>query len=106
MIYCGGGWCYYKVLFIDEVHMLDVECFSFINRALENEMAPILIMASNRGITTIRGTTFKVKYPQLCVCIVCNGICGGVHIFVYAHRLTQTKRIHTQQYIIPFLILI
>jgi len=47
------------VLFIDEVHMLDIECFSFLNRALESEMAPILIMASNRGISTIRGTKYK-----------------------------------------------
>ncbi|CEP01996.1 RuvB-like helicase [Plasmodiophora brassicae] len=47
------------VLFIDEVHMLDIECFSFLNRALESDMAPILIMATNRGITTIRGTSFK-----------------------------------------------
>jgi RuvB-like protein 2 len=47
------------VLFIDEVHMLDIECFSFINRALEGELAPIVIMASNRGNTTIRGTTYK-----------------------------------------------
>ncbi len=47
------------VLFIDEVHMLDIECFSFLNRALESDMAPILIMASNRGITRIRGTTYK-----------------------------------------------
>eukprot|EP01028_Stygiella_incarcerata_P001773 TRINITY_DN132_c0_g1_i1.p1 TRINITY_DN132_c0_g1~~TRINITY_DN132_c0_g1_i1.p1 ORF type:complete len:474 (-),score=160.20 TRINITY_DN132_c0_g1_i1:133-1554(-) len=47
------------VLFIDEVHMLDMECFSFLNRALENEMAPILIMASNRGITRIRGTHYN-----------------------------------------------
>jgi len=47
------------VLFIDEVHMLDVECFSFLNRALESELAPILIVASNRGITTIRGTEYK-----------------------------------------------
>ena len=37
------------VLFIDEVHMLDMECFSFLNRALEDEMAPIVIMATNRG---------------------------------------------------------
>ncbi len=28
------------VLFIDEVHMLDIECFSYINRALEDELAP------------------------------------------------------------------
>lgn len=44
------------VLFIDEVHMLDTECFSFINRALEDELAPIVIMASNKGQTKIRGT--------------------------------------------------
>mmetsp|Transcript_19062 Transcript_19062/g.26628 ORF Transcript_19062/g.26628 Transcript_19062/m.26628 type:complete len:480 (-) Transcript_19062:172-1611(-) len=47
------------VLFIDEVHMLDIECFSFLNRALENELSPILILATNRGITTIRGTQYK-----------------------------------------------
>ncbi|XP_023027554.1 ruvB-like helicase 2 rept [Leptinotarsa decemlineata] len=47
------------VLFIDEVHMLDIECFSFLNRALENEMSPIVMMATNRGITKIRGTTYK-----------------------------------------------
>lgn len=47
------------VLFIDEVHMLDIECFSFLNRALENEMAPVVIMATNRGITRIRGTNYK-----------------------------------------------
>ena len=47
------------VLFIDEVHMLDIECFSFINRALEDEFAPIIIMATNRGISTTRGTNYK-----------------------------------------------
>ena len=47
------------VLFIDEVHMLDIECFSFLNRALENELAPILVVATNRGITKIRGTEFR-----------------------------------------------
>lgn len=46
------------VLFIDEAHMLDIECFSFLNRALEHEMAPIIIMATNRGITRIRGTNY------------------------------------------------
>lgn len=47
------------VLFVDEVHMLDIECFSYINRALEDELAPIVIMASNRGHTRIRGTTYR-----------------------------------------------
>ncbi|KAI9209766.1 RuvB-like 2 [Polychytrium aggregatum] len=47
------------VLFIDEVHMLDIECFSFLNRALEDDMAPVVIMASNRGYTRIRGTDYR-----------------------------------------------
>ncbi len=47
------------VLFIDEVHMLDIECFSYINRALEDELAPIVIMASNRGSARIRGTSYR-----------------------------------------------
>ncbi|RUS26032.1 RuvB-like 2, partial [Jimgerdemannia flammicorona] len=47
------------VLFVDEVHMLDIECFSYLNRALEDDLAPVVIMASNRGITRIRGTKYK-----------------------------------------------
>merc|ERR1711977_763665 len=47
------------VLFIDEVHMLDIECFSFLNRALESDQAPIVVMATNRGITKIRGTNYQ-----------------------------------------------
>ncbi|EHY54846.1 RuvB-like protein 2 [Exophiala dermatitidis] len=47
------------VLFIDEVHMLDIECYSYINRALEADLAPIVIMASNRGNTRIRGTNYN-----------------------------------------------
>lgn len=47
------------VLFIDEVHMLDIECFSFINRLLEDEFSPIVIMATNRGISKTRGTNYK-----------------------------------------------
>lgn len=50
------------VLFVDEVHMLDIECFSYLNRALEDDLAPIVIMASNRGISKIRGTDYKSPY--------------------------------------------
>ncbi|KAJ4706693.1 RuvB-like helicase [Melia azedarach] len=42
------------VLFIDEVHMLDMECFSYLNRALESSLSPIVIFATNRGICNIR----------------------------------------------------
>ncbi|KAM3567103.1 hypothetical protein VYU27_010746, partial [Nannochloropsis oceanica] len=45
------------VLFVDEVHMLDIECFTYLNRALESTLSPIVIFATNRGVCTIRGTT-------------------------------------------------
>ncbi|EZG64344.1 RuvB DNA helicase-like protein [Gregarina niphandrodes] len=44
------------VLFIDESHLLDLECYSYLNRALELENAPLVILATNRGVTKIRGT--------------------------------------------------
>ncbi|EFA78912.1 AAA ATPase domain-containing protein [Heterostelium album PN500] len=44
------------VLFIDEVHMLDIECFSYLNKALESTLAPIVIFATNRGNCEIKGT--------------------------------------------------
>merc|ERR1719453_2489796 len=42
------------VLFIDEVHMLDIECFTYLNRALESSLSPIVVFATNRGVCTIR----------------------------------------------------
>lgn len=36
--------------------MLDIECFTYLNRALESTISPIVILASNRGMCTIRGT--------------------------------------------------
>ncbi|GJJ74910.1 RuvB-like protein 1 [Entomortierella parvispora] len=44
------------VLFIDEVHMLDIECFTYLNRALESTLSPIVVFATNRGVCSIRGT--------------------------------------------------
>ena len=43
------------VLFIDEVHMLDVECFTYLHRALESKISPIVIFSTNRGMVPIRG---------------------------------------------------
>ena len=36
--------------------MLDIECFTYLNRALENSISPVVILASNRGKCTVRGT--------------------------------------------------
>ncbi|MGC8982858.1 MAG: RuvB-like helicase [Desulfurococcaceae archaeon] len=47
------------VLFIDDAHMLDIEAFSFLTRAMESEFAPIIILATNRGFARIRGTDIE-----------------------------------------------
>lgn len=44
------------VLFIDEVHMLDIECFTYLNKSLESTLSPIVVFATNRGVCKIRGT--------------------------------------------------
>merc|ERR1712216_604358 len=56
------------VLFIDEVHMLDIECFTYLNRALESTLAPIVIFATNRGMCAIRGTEIvcRTACPSTC----------------------------------------
>lgn len=43
------------VLFIDEAHMLDLECWAFLNRAVESSIAPVVILATNRGKCRVRG---------------------------------------------------
>merc|ERR1711939_923889 len=50
------------VLFIDEVHMLDLECFTYLNRALESTLAPIVVFATNRGMCNIRGTEIPAPH--------------------------------------------
>ncbi|GMY04876.1 ruvB-like protein 1 [Fagus crenata] len=50
------------VLFIDEVHMLDMECFSYLNRALESSLSPIVIFATNRGFCNVRGTDMNCPH--------------------------------------------
>lgn len=37
-----------------QVHMLDMECFAYLNRALESSLAPIVVFATNRGVTQAR----------------------------------------------------
>ena len=42
--------------------MLDLECFSFLCSALESELSPVLVMATNRGMTKIRGTEITAPF--------------------------------------------
>ena len=38
--------------------MLDIESFTYLNRALESTISPHVILATNRGLATIRGTEY------------------------------------------------
>jgi len=55
----GKAFIHPGVLFIDDSHLLDLEAFSFLGRAMESELVPIIILATNRGIARIRGTDIK-----------------------------------------------
>ncbi|EPY34587.1 RuvB-like protein 2 [Strigomonas culicis] len=79
----GKGEIVPGVLFIDEVHMLDIECFSWLNRALENPLAPVVIVASNRGISRIRGTQYKAPH--------------GIPIDLLDRMIIITTKPYTQQ---------
>ena len=50
------------VLFIDEVYMLDIECFTFLNKVLESKLSPVVILATNRGTSKIRGTSMVAPH--------------------------------------------
>lgn len=36
--------------------MLDIEMFTYLNRALESSISPIVVLATNRGLAPIRGS--------------------------------------------------
>jgi len=55
----GKAFIHPGVLFIDDSHLLDLEAFSFLGRAMESELVPIIILATNRGVARIRGTDVK-----------------------------------------------
>ena len=58
----GKGEIIPGVFFIDNIHMMDIEALSFLSRAMEGELVPIIVTATNRGVTTIRGTDEKAPF--------------------------------------------
>ena len=58
----GRAYIHPGVLFIDDAHMLDLEAFSFLSRAMESELSPIIILATNRGFARIRGTDVESPF--------------------------------------------
>ncbi len=47
-----------------KVHMLDLECFTYLNRALESTISPHVILATNRGQSVVRGTEYDSGGPS------------------------------------------
>src|ERR1700753_236477 len=45
--------------------MLDLETFSFLTRALESPLAPLVILASNRGMTPIHTHSSSSSSPEM-----------------------------------------
>ena len=70
------------VLFIDEVHMLDIECFTYLNRALESSLAPIVVFATNRGICQVHPSTPLVTTVTW-LKLPCAFLASGVHFLVH-----------------------
>ncbi len=58
----GKGELLPGVLFIDDAHLLDLESFSFLTKAMEAEFAPIIVLATNRGIARIWGTDIEAPH--------------------------------------------
>lgn len=38
------------VVYIDEVHMFDIECFTYLTKVMESPLSPIIILSTNRGV--------------------------------------------------------
>jgi len=75
------------VLFIDEVHMLDIECFTYLNRALESTLAPIVVFATNRGICTVRYVdTRHAPWIRGCIGSCRSAWSSHVPCFLQRHR--------------------
>ena len=58
------------VLFVDEIHMLDLECFTYLHLALESPIAPIVVSATNRCNCLVRSAPSlrysDAKQPAKC----------------------------------------
>ncbi len=49
-------------VFVDELHMLDIECFTHLNALLESPLAPAVILTTNRGQSFVRGMSDVVSH--------------------------------------------
>lgn len=60
-IEAGMGELVPGVLFIDEVHMMDMICFTYLNKLIESDLSPIIVLATNRGHGKVRGALHDLR---------------------------------------------
>jgi RuvB-like protein 1 (pontin 52) len=85
---------------IYQVHMLDIECFTYLNALLESPMAPTVILATNRGNTPVRGTTDIAPHgipTDLLDRFVSNRFPHGLHLIVSSCLIVKTDRYTREQ---------
>ncbi|OAG31798.1 RuvB-like protein 2 [Nematocida displodere] len=58
----GRGVLRSGVLFINESHMLDAECYSFLNLATELRITPLVVLSTSKEHGPIRGTEDRGRY--------------------------------------------
>lgn len=73
-----------------QVHMLDIECFTYLNALLESPMSPTVIIATNRGNALVKGTTdivapHGIPTDLLGRCVSHSIFCSPV-ILISSHR--------------------
>ena len=83
------------VLFIDEVHMLDMECFTFLNRSFESELSPIVVLATNRGVTKVRGMPQLSAPHGIPIDLLDRLLIVATHPYS-THEMTQILRIRAK----------
>merc|ERR1712216_111835 len=90
------------VLFIDEVHMLDIECFTYLNRALESTLAPIVVFATIRGTEIVSPHGMPVDLLDRLVIVRTLGYSVDEIVQVLAIR-AQTEGLTVEQEAIELL---
>jgi TIP49 P-loop domain len=69
-----GTWLHRHFMhFVLQVHMLDMECFAYLNRALESSLAPIVVFATNRGVTQVGGAPCSMQISCTSVHVAAEG---------------------------------
>ena len=82
--------------------MLDLECFTFLNRALESPLSPIVVFATNRGMCTVRGADIVSPHgipvpslPHTTAHALVHSILTQTHILHIFARTFSHKHSHT-----------